>query len=141
MSDINVSSPALHLCINHALACFRMCPDRIKCSVRRKKVYGGQAVPASGGMFTLSIDGWTTKDCIPLIGFGMAGMLIGAVEEREAKHTSSHLATITEEQIPLLEQKFKCEIVAVVRDGASNMEGVQMTILPHPYHHFLFSQE
>lgn len=81
-----------------------------------------------GGMFTLSVDGWTTRDTIPLVGFGMASNLVATIDDRTS-HTTDFLTDVTQEQIPRLEQQYCCEIVAVVTDGASNMDGVTIANL------------
>lgn len=77
-----------------------------------------------GGHYTLSIDGWSTADNIPLLGFGLCGRLVAIVEDRKEKHTAQWLADTASCQMALLKQVFRCEIVAVCSDGASNMEGV-----------------
>ncbi len=83
----------------------------------------------SGGMHTLSMDGWTTPMNVPLVGIAIGEMLIEIVEERES-HTGKKLAEILQKAIPAIEKEMEVEIVGLVTDGASNFSkgGVSPTL-------------
>ena len=70
---------------------------------------------------TISLDGWDTNDSVPLVGVAVHRHLLGLVERRGEAHTSEMLCKVAEEQIPKIEEKYGCKIIAVVTDGASNM--------------------
>ena len=84
-----------------------------------------------GGHYTLSIDGWSTVDNAPLLGFGLCSRLVCIVEERKERHTAQWLSDTASSQIALLEKVYACSIVAVCSDGASNMEGVNFLTSHH----------
>ena len=77
-----------------------------------------------GTMQTLSVDGWSNPVNVPLVGFCLGAHLVELVEERSS-HTSEMLATMATNHIELLQEKFQCQIVAIVTDGASNMTGMR----------------
>lgn len=65
------------------------------------------------------------KDTIPLFGFCMAENLVAKINDQKS-HTTDYLTKVTQQQIPRLEQQLCCEIVAVVIDGVSNMDSVEI---------------
>jgi hypothetical protein len=83
-----------------------------------------------GTYVTISLDGWSTPTMVPVLGLAVSDHLIEVIDD-EARHTSEHMATLVIERIPSIEAQLGCTVVALVSDGASNMEGC--TLHPPPY--------
>lgn len=75
----------------------------------------------AGQYTTLSVDGWTSPTGVALVGLAVDKYLVGLVEE-SVRHTGEELSVIAKKFKPALENEFSMEVVAVVTDGASNME-------------------
>ena len=82
----------------------------------------------AGRMLTMSIDGWSTADNVPLIGIALGTDLVALVEERHDRHTADMLADLAGKMIPELQREFDCQVVSVVSDGAKNMENMRATL-------------
>ena len=82
----------------------------------------------SGRMCTMAVDGWSTPDNLPVIGFSIQGLLVDLVPCTE-RHTAEVLANVTEEQIVEAEEKYNVTISAVVSDAAANMVGMRKLLV------------
>ena len=75
----------------------------------------------TAGLWTLSLDSWSTRDNIPILGAAIEDSLVEVVEDRGQRHTAEMLAEAADTVIAAVSHEFSLEIVSVVTDGAASM--------------------
>lgn len=88
-------------------------------------------VKYTGRMVSMSVDCWTTKDNIPLVGVAIGEDLV-ELQAGEERHTGELLAEKILRVIAHVQRQLGCQVISVVTDGASNMSSMRSIIEGRP---------
>lgn len=77
-----------------------------------------------GTSCTLQVDGWSTDQNVPVLGFAMGGRLVH-LEITEEAHTTDNLTHVVENVIASVEADYGVRVAGIVTDAASNMNAMR----------------
>ena len=87
-------------------------------------------------------DGWSSPSNAPIIGIAVQGRkgvhLLSAIDTSGEPHTSIYVSELIKEGVASAQELLGVEVVAVVTDGASNMEVQGQWMVPPPLFPYLF---
>ncbi len=99
--------------------------SRRLCTTQLDAVYNAEraalAKELNGKDVTLKVDGWSTSQCLPVLGISVEDALIEAMETVGDAHTSEFLLNLVERAIGNIEGELGVRVVAIVSDSACNM--------------------